>query len=105
MNIENLGLRLWSNAAWRTIEARIWYEEPHTRKRFHAQIIINESDDGEIKRGVAHPPDFTLTNEAAQEIMTDLWNSGIRPANFEDSRGHLEDMRRIAFDMLDIKLP
>lgn len=105
MNIENLGLRLWSNPAWRTIEARIFFEEPGTRKRFHAQIIINNSDAGEIKQGVVHPPDFTLSIQTAQEIMTDLWNSGIRPANFEDSRGHLEDMRRIAFDMLDIKLP
>jgi hypothetical protein len=59
---------------------------------------------------IAHPdiavaPTCSITPEAAQPLMDDLWNCGIRPTEGAGSAGamraterHLEDMRKLVFD-------
>lgn len=62
-------------------------------------------------KGVQIEPLFNLRDEAAQELMDDLWNAGIRPsismANAQEATAltkHLEDMRKIAFHKLKIEV-
>lgn len=54
-------------------------------------------------------PTLRLDDTAAQMLMDQLWNCGLRPTEGSGSAGalaatqkHLEDMRQIAFNMLDI---
>lgn len=51
------------------------------------------------------PPSLMLTNDEAQELMENLWASGIRPNEDIGSTGqvsalkyHLEDMRKLVFN-------
>ena len=51
-------------------------------------------------------PAFVMTREHAQELMDSLYNCGIRPSDAGESVGalsatkfHLEDMRKIVFDI------
>lgn len=62
--------------------------------------------------GTIVPPLFHLDLKAAQELMDDLWGSGVRPTEGKGSAGamrvierHLEDMRAIVFDKLKIAKP
>lgn len=55
------------------------------------------------------PPTEVITNTAAQMLMDELWNCGIRPSEGTGSAGslkatenHLDDMRKIAFKKLNI---
>lgn len=55
------------------------------------------------------PEAFTLPDTSLQQIMNQLWNAGFRP-NSEGSEGelqatkkHLEDMRKIVFDMIGLQ--
>lgn len=66
---------------------------------------ISEEDQG------AHlPPAMSLTKESAVRLMDALWEVGIRPSNGEGNAGelaatkhHLDDMRKIVFDMMELK--
>jgi len=45
-----------------------------------------------------------LTKEQAQMLFQDLWDGGFRPEEDRASpamKAHLEDMRKIAFDLLE----
>jgi hypothetical protein len=51
-----------------------------------------------------------LTGEAAQQLMDDIWECGLRPSEGTGSAGslaatqrHLDDMRKIVFHKLNIK--
>ena len=64
----------------------------------------------EIKEGELFEPAFRLKINAAQELMNDLWNAGIRPRNMEITKetikaidNHLQDMRAIVFDRLKLE--
>lgn len=55
-------------------------------------------------------PTFKLTPSMAQELMDGLWSCGLRPSEGSGSAGalratekHLEDMRAIAFDQLNLE--
>ena len=55
-------------------------------------------------------PTMNIDNTAAQILMDDLWNCGIRPSEGSGSAGqlaaverHLADMRTIAYEGLKIK--
>jgi len=54
-------------------------------------------------------PTVRLTMENAQELMDDLWASGVRPTEGNGSAGamraaerHIEDLRKVAFKALGI---
>lgn len=65
-----------------------------------------------INKGISVSPTFSLSMDAAQTLMDDLWNCGLRPTEGSGSAGafaaqgkHLEDMRKIVFDkILDDKI-
>lgn len=55
-------------------------------------------------------PFLSITEQEAQILMNDLWDSGIRPSEAKGNAGqmattqkHLDDMRKIAFYKLGIK--
>ncbi len=54
-------------------------------------------------------PTLTFTEDEAQQIMNELWNTGLRPKNgagavahTESLQAHLEDLRTVAFHALKI---
>ena len=52
-------------------------------------------------------PTFTMTPEAAQTLMDDLWRCGIRPSRDRDenaTKEHLQDMRKIVAAKLGVQL-
>lgn len=66
------------------------------------------SDPGSINP----PPVIRLDNDKAQALINKLWIQGYRPntslsgASQEGAlRAHLEDMRQLAFEKLDVKKP
>jgi hypothetical protein len=67
-------------------------------------------DKGE--EGTLHPPLLTLTPEAAQRLVDELWVCGIRPSEGSGSAGslaaterHLADMRAIVANSLGVEMP
>lgn len=63
-----------------------------------------------IEDGAVIEPTVRIHEEAAQRLMDDLWQCGMRPSEGTGSAGamakieaHLEDMRTIAFDRLKIQ--
>ncbi|HEV2746305.1 MAG TPA: hypothetical protein VGW34_03280 [Allosphingosinicella sp.] len=57
-------------------------------------------------------PSVSIDWEAARQLMDELWNAGIRPTEAVDNagqlaatRGHLADMRAIAFAKLELAPP
>jgi hypothetical protein len=65
-----------------------------------------------VNKAISIDPTFSLSIDAAQTLMDDLWNCGLRPTEGTGSAGafaaqgkHLEDMRKIVFGkILDNKL-
>jgi hypothetical protein len=71
-----------------------------------AQIIFEDTEPG-----VWHEPCLSFSPEAAQRLMNQLWQSGLRPnngegsvANVEALKQHLNDMRAIVASRLEVKL-
>lgn len=65
-----------------------------------------------IDEGRFYDPVFRLEMRAAQELIDQLWNCGLRPTQGRQSEGateaqgrHLADMRAIAFAKLEITKP
>lgn len=47
------------------------------------------------------PPSVRLSHDAAQQLLDDLWQTGLRPKDWKHhGPEHLEDMRKIAFGFL-----
>lgn len=60
--------------------------------------------------GSVQPPTFSLTKEAAQGLLDELWSVGVRPSNGAGNVGelaatkyHLEDMRQIVAALMELK--
>lgn len=58
----------------------------------------------EYPEGAKRPPSLELTMQAAQTLMDDLWQAGLRPTEGTGSAGslaaterHLQDMQRLVF--------
>ena len=45
-------------------------------------------------------PFVTIDRTAAQHLLDDLWNAGLRPAEVRTAGEHLTDLRKIAFAAL-----
>lgn len=57
-----------------------------------------------VPEGQTVAPTMTITNQAAQSLMDELWHAGLRPSEGSGSAGslkaterHLEDMRTLVF--------
>lgn len=82
-------------------------EDDKGNRAFGHNVLMKTKEDGE-----AISPTFSLSRDAAQRLMDDLWNCGIRPTEGTGSAGslkatenHLEDMRKIVFDLLNRGTP
>lgn len=61
-----------------------------------------------VEVGTFERPLLYMPDEAAQQLMDDLWNAGVRPANVrsmseivEAKEAHIQDLRNVAFRLLD----
>ena len=83
----------------------------NTKTDFIATNIVMEKRD---PQAIAEPP-LQINEKEAQELMSQLWNLGIRPTDellnshapnsLKAVEKHLEDMRSIAFDKLEVEKP
>lgn len=84
-------------APWRDgVELYIGSDDLRTRVK---EILLERTEEN-----VCVAPSFVLSNQNAQTLMDDLWNSGFRPTEGSGSAGalraterHLEDMRTLVF--------
>ena len=84
---------------WRQ-DVRLYIASPDKKTRVK-QIVFEK-----VEEAMAMMPDssFELSHEAAQTLMDDLWQAGMRPTEGTGSAGamraverHLEDMRTLVF--------
>lgn len=88
------------NQPWyRGISILISDEQEHKDCYAIGKIEFVRLEEGELAN-----PTFELKIEAAQQLMDELWQCGIRPTNEVGSVGqlqatekHLEDMRKLVF--------
>ena len=61
-----------------------------------------------VEPGPIQEPTLSISENAAQSLMDDLWNLGIRPKEADSpgelraTRFHLDDMRKIAFSKIKV---
>lgn len=100
---QNLILRMHKSFAWLGIEAFAFTDD-------YKAVAVSMTMD-KYQPGSRIEPLFTLDKQAAQILMDDLWNAGIRPTEGSGSAGslaatqvHLGDMRKIVAAKLGIVL-
>lgn len=97
------------------IEVRLFMEPPHAAYAVwikQGNMLANSPVmETEHKPGMFHEPTFRIKTTAAQILMDDLWNSGIRPTEGTGSAGslaaterHLADFRKLVEHHLKIIL-
>jgi hypothetical protein len=75
----------------------------------HHRLIVKSVEMEPINDAVHYwEPPISMSRENAQALMDRLWNIGLRPSEGTGSAGalaatqaHLDDMRQIAFDLLN----
>ena len=80
------------------------YEIRYGREEGQNWSIMTQALYQTVPRGAIVPAAFTISPHAAQELMNQLWQYGIRPTDNSGSTGHLkaledhlEDLRRLVF--------
>lgn len=100
------GLEARAHAApWdRCIEIAIIQHEAEGRISCAGPLVMHP-----VSRGAMIERAFALQHEAAQKLMDDLWDTGLRPSEGHGSAGslaatqkHLADMKQIAYHALKI---
>ena len=91
-----------------------WYQgvDYSIRKRANGALFAASEFRWEVvEEGAECPRTFGLNMVGSQILMDDLWNAGLRPTEGSGSagslsatQGHLEDMRKIAFNQLGVEL-
>jgi hypothetical protein len=71
-----------------------------------------ETEEFSAFEGAPAERDIQLSNKAAECLMNDLWNLGVRPTAVRDrdemlsiQRAHLDDMRQLVFETMKIAKP
>jgi hypothetical protein len=92
-----------------------WYDEyvsVRLVRRTHNGNYAGVVTFAPVPAGQPISPAFRLAHEEAQELMDSLYAAGLRPTQAKSSVGqteaiqrHLEDMRTIAFNNLEITKP
>lgn len=80
----------------------VWLIAKSSEDPDHVGIVTNLTMEN-VHRAEATPqPTFVLKDEAARNLMDQLWNAGLRPTNYEDLRGeisaqreHIKDLRSL----------
>lgn len=103
------GKRLWAERReWSNSVDFILFEKIGNTVSYSTQILMEASKQEEF--GARLNPTLSLRSDEVQELMDNLWRIGFRPSEGTGSAGalaatqkHLEDMRKIAFDVLEKK--
>lgn len=89
---------------------QFWITERTMDGHRYATLLIEEETQQDASAAVWREPTFFLSKEQATALMNDLWHTGIRPSGIGDQgqtvsavKAHLEDMRKIAFDFLNVR--
>ena len=82
------------------------------REEDGARAALDSEGFQELKDGDYFNPGIMLDDQAAQQLMDDLWRGGLRPTEGRGSAGslvaterHLEDMRSLVFNKLKVEKP
>lgn len=107
--LNRIKIRVQSVDYRRAAEFAIYYKNPDRSISVAEPLVFKNL-------GLDHitEPTFSISHssrdETLQVLMDDLWNIGIRPTEGTGSAGslkatqnHLEDMRKISFDLLEKK--
>ena len=111
INVGDIQIRAFSEPMMDGAQIYIVGKNPTNGRRVYVPSVdFIEMDDG---HGESVRPTLVLpfhTSSAAQVLMDDLWNIGVRPTEGTGSAGamtatqsHLEDMRKVVFDLLSGK--
>lgn len=89
----------WGDGVDFLIMERSWNQDRNAPRRVVTALTVSD-----IAPGSFYEPTVTLPDEAAQQLMDNLWAVGLRPTDAKASPGalasterHLEDMRRLVF--------
>lgn len=90
------------------IELTIWSTDKDTENQLLGKSVEFE----EHIAPMVSEPTLICDKRAAQELMDQLWQCGIRPTDGVDNAGalaatkdHLKDMQKIVFDLLECRFP
>lgn len=100
--MDNLRISAGVGEPWhRVVDIGIWKEEGG---KFYA--VQEDLPLAECREADPTHPSLSISFEAAQALMDNLWTCGIRPTEGTGSAGalaatqkHLEDMRKLVFEM------
>ena len=90
----------WSDGFDFLIMERTWdRNNPNASKRVVTAMTVSD-----VAPGSMYAPTLSMTDDAAQQLMDNLWGAGLRPSDAKESAGalvattrHLEDMRTLVF--------
>jgi hypothetical protein len=89
---------MWSDSVDLLIVERQWGESKI--RRVVSALTVKDVTEGDFLE-----PSLRLTRDAAQQLIDNLWQCGLRPSEGTGSAGalaatqeHLKDMRRLVFD-------
>jgi len=96
------GLEFWVNKdiRRRSFDLAVFLHEPGLTP---TEFIAAPPQFSQVQEGLIIKPTLPLTFEEATALMTELWNSGVRPSAVGSAgelmalKTHLEDMRRLVF--------
>ena len=78
--------------------------------RIGSSIVFREASSDDLFKTDICPPPVTLEPDAAQKLMDDLWDCGLRPSEGSGSAGqlaavqkHLEDFRTMLFKKMGVE--
>lgn len=91
------------------LEVGITCQDNVGKDRWVASPLCMTQITPEMEGSIMYPA-MVLTKEAAQNLMDELWNSGVRPSNGAGSVGelaatqaHLKDMREMVAAFMELK--
>ena len=96
--------RLAFNPAWRRFDFYLFGRPNKYMDVTHlaAPVVMEPIPEDDAAADIR--PTFTLSEQAAQILMDELWSAGVRPSDYgaegqiEAMKAHLEDMRRLVFE-------
>lgn len=95
-------------AHWNDAIELVIYEKPLDGGRIVLSDTVWTKIDEASAATVNVQPSFSIPTSAAQRLMDDLWNAGIRPTDGTGSTGqlaatqaHLKDMQELSRKLLD----
>lgn len=82
----------------------IFIEEERNQRYYLADPVVLKDRTEDVKMFTPTTPSTTLSPTAAQQLIDDLWDCGLRPSEGSGSAGqlaaverHLEDMQTLVF--------